>query len=136
MNDSKEIYCLNSIHSVIVSSFLQKIEDIIEECSMYDEDVEEFGDIIENLIIYHNTLGVTAMDGETTYEEWYLSLPNNVYWAATGYFASLTVSKNKDKDIEFFREKMLSLITKTIKSLNSSLIIQPWTENENKIHLN
>jgi hypothetical protein len=124
------------MHSVIVSSFLSKIEEIVEECTMYEEDIYEFKDIIENLIIYHNSLGVSAMDGETTYEDWYLSLPNNVYWALTGYFASLTPSKNKDKDIEFFRKKMLSLIHKTIKSLNSSLIIQPWTENENKIHLN
>jgi hypothetical protein len=134
MNESKPIYCLNNMHSVIVSSFLAEIEEIVEECTMYNEDIDGFRDIIENLIIYHNALGVSAMDGDTAYEDWYLSLPNNVYWALTGYFASLTV--NKGEDIELFREKMLSLINKTIQSLNSSLIMQPWTESENKIHLN
>ena len=134
MDSCVDIYCLNKRHSKIISNFLDDLEDIIEECTLYPEDLAQFRYVIEDFIAFHNGLGVYALDGVMEYKSWYLSLPNNVYWATKGYFAALTLKKGDD--LLFFQEKILSLILKTINSLDNSLIIQPWTERENKVNLN
>tara|TARA_R110002074_G_scaffold161515_3_gene319705 strand:+ start:286 stop:606 length:321 start_codon:yes stop_codon:yes gene_type:complete len=106
----------------------------MDECTYYNEDLDGFTELINDFIFFHNGLGTYALGGEIDYQSWYLSLPQNVYWATKGYFASLTLKKGEN--IEFFQEKVLSLVLKTIKSLDASLIIHPGTESENKINLN
>ena len=95
----------------------------MDECTYYNEDLDGFTELINDFIFFHNGLGTYALGGEIDYQSWYLSLPQNVYWATKG-------------NIEFFQEKVLSLVLKTIKSLDASLIIHPGTESENKINLN
>ena len=134
MNENAEIYCLNRRHSSIVCQFLQDLEDIINEVAYYDEDYQGFKEVIDRIILFHNGLGVYTMDGEVDKTTWYLSMPNTVYWATVGYFAAITPKKGEDLDK--YRKKVLSLISKVIKRLELSLLIQPGTENEEKINLN
>jgi hypothetical protein len=134
MNENAEIFCLNKRHSHIVCEFLQDLQDIINEVTFYDEDYEGFKEVIEKIILFHNGLGVYAVTGEIHKINWYLSMPNTVYWATIGYFASMTPEKKEDLDE--YREKVLSLISVVIKRLETSLVIQPGTENEEKINLN
>lgn len=134
MKENAEIYCLNKRHSSIVCEFLQDLEDIINEVAYYDEDYEGFKEVIERIILFHNGLGAYAMEGEVDKINWYLSMPNTVYWATVGYFAAITPEKKEDLDE--YKEKVLSLISIVIKKLELSLLIQPGTEAEEKINLN
>jgi len=134
MNENAEIFCLNRRHSDIVCDFLSDLEDIINEATFYDEDYDGFRDIIEKIILYHNGMGAYTMDDLIDKKTWYLSMPNNAYWATIGYFAALT-PENKD-NLDEYREKVLSLISVVIKRLEMSLVIQPGTENEDKVNLN
>jgi|TARA_R110000787_G_scaffold118062_1_gene228789 hypothetical protein len=134
MGKDVEIYCLNKRHSKIVCGFLVELEDIINDATHYDEDFEGYKKVMDKFITFHNNLGIYAILGEVDYENWYLSLPNNVYWATIGYFASVQVTEGEDLDK--FKEKVFSLISITLKKLDRSLIAQSWTESEEKIHLN
>ena len=134
MNKNAEIYCLNKRHSSIVCEFLQDLENIINEVAYYDEDYDGFKDVIDRIILFHNGLGAYAMSGEIDKTNWYLSMPNTVYWATVGYFAAIT--PEKEEDLDKYKEKVLSLISGVIKRLELSLLIQPGTETEEKINLN
>ena len=134
MNENAEIFCLNKRHSYIVCEFLRDLEDIINEATLYDEDYDGFKEVIEKIILFHNGLGAYAVTGEIHNLNWYLSMPNTAYWATIGYFASLTPKKKED--LCEYKEKVLSLISVVIKRLETSLVIQPGTENEEKINLN
>ena len=134
MGKNVEIYCLNKRHSKIVCEFLMQLEGIIDKATFYDEDFEGYKEVMERFISFHNELGVYALLGEVDYDSWYLSLPNNVYWATLGYFASVEVSKGGDLDK--FKLQVFSLISKTLNRLDRSLVVQSWTESEEKIHLN
>lgn len=129
-----DIYCLNKRHSKIVCGFLRDLEVIINDATYYDEDFKGFKEVMEKFIFFHNELGISAAIGDVDYENWYLSLPNNVYWATIGYFAS--VQCKEEDDLDEFKEEVFSLIYRTINKLNRSLIVQPWVENQEKIHLN
>jgi len=129
-----EIYCLNKRHSKIVCEFLSDLERIVSDATYYDDDFEGFKEVMNKFISYHNELGVYAVLGSVEYDNWYMSLPNNVYWATLGYFAS--VQAEGDDDLSVFKLKVLSLISKTMDRLDRSLISQSWTETEEKIHLN
>lgn len=134
MGKDIEIYCLNKRHSKIVCEFLMQLEDIIDKATYYDEDFEGYKKVMEKFITFHNGLGIYALLGEVDYDSWYISLPNNVYWATLGYFASVEVSKGEDLDK--FKGEVFALISKTLNRLDRSLIVQSWTESEEKIHLN
>jgi len=134
MGKDVEIYCLNKRHSNIVCEFLMKLEDIIDKATYYDDDFEGYKKVMEKFITFHNSLGIYALLGEVDYNSWYISLPNNVYWATMGYFASVEVSEGENLDK--FKGEVLDLISKTINRLDTSLIAQSWTESEEKIHLN
>jgi hypothetical protein len=129
-----EIYCLNKRHSKIVCEFLMQLEGIINKATFYDEDFEGYKEVMERFISFHNELGIYALLGEVDYENWYISLPNNVYWATLGYFASVEVSDGEDLDK--FKGEVFALISKTLTRLDRSLVVQSWTESEEKIHLN
>tara|TARA_R100001244_G_C5163443_1_gene131198 strand:+ start:1037 stop:1441 length:405 start_codon:yes stop_codon:yes gene_type:complete len=134
MSDEVEIYCLNKRHSNIVSEFLRDLQDIIDEATYYDEEYEGFKDVIARVILFHNGLGIYTLDGEIDKISWYLSMPNTVYWATVGYFAALT--PKKEENLDEYRKKVLSLIENVVERLELSLLIQPGTENEEKINLN
>jgi len=134
MRKEVEIYCLNKRHSKIVFNFLIELEGIIDRATFYDEDFEGYKEVMEKFITFHNSLGVHALLGEVDYDSWYISLPNNVYWATLGYFASVEVSQGEDLDK--FKGEVFALISTTLHKLDRSLIAQSWTESEEKIHLN
>ena len=134
MINGVEIYCLNKRHSKIVCEFLMKLEAIIDKATYYDDDFEGYKEVMGKFIDFHNNLGLNAILGEIDYDSWYISLPNNVYWATIGYFASVEVSEGEDLDK--FKEQVFALISKTLNRLDRSLIAQSWTESEEKIHLN
>jgi hypothetical protein len=134
MSYEVEIFCLNKRHSNIVTEFLRNLEDIINEATYYDEEYEGFKGVIERVILYHNGLGINTMEGEVDKINWYLSMPNTVYWATVGYFAALT--PKKEENLDKYRKKVLSLIENVIERLELSLLIQSGTESEEKINLN
>jgi hypothetical protein len=111
-----------------------QLEGIINKATFYDEDFEGYKEVMERFISFHNELGIYALLGEVDYENWYISLPNNVYWATLGYFASVEVSDGEDLDK--FKGEVFALISKTLTRLDRSLVVQSWTESEEKIHLN
>tara|TARA_R110002074_G_scaffold1973_3_gene11876 strand:+ start:3349 stop:3750 length:402 start_codon:yes stop_codon:yes gene_type:complete len=128
-----DIYCLNKRHTSIILDFLSDIEDIIEEL---EEDYENssFYIVIEKIVEYHNAMGALVMKSNIPKQEWYLSLPNNIYWASIGYLSSLD-EENEEKTVECCR-KILSLVDVTLDKLEMSLIIQKGDEYEEKINLN
>tara|TARA_R100000152_G_C6757891_1_gene181744 strand:+ start:1031 stop:1435 length:405 start_codon:yes stop_codon:yes gene_type:complete len=134
MESLTHIYCLNKRHSKIVKDFLSELEAIINEATYYDDDFAGYQEIIKNFITFHNELGLYAIMGEVDYENWYKSLPNNVYWASMGYFAA--VQSEEHEDVGIYKLKVLSLISETLVKLDRSLIAQSWTESEEKKHLN
>ena len=134
MGKGVEIYCLNKRHSKIVCDFLMQLEGIIDRATFYDEDFEGYKEVMKNFITFHNHLGVSALLGEVDYDSWYISLPNNVYWATIGYFAAVEVSEGENLDK--FKGEVFSLISSTLKRLDRSLVAQSWTESEEKIYLN
>ena len=83
----------------------------------------------------HNGIGILSLDGEITKDEWYLSLPNNLYWATLGFFASLDDDKESPL-LDIYKEEALNVIEKHIKKLKNSLIVQSITDGENIKNLN
>jgi hypothetical protein len=135
MKEIADIYCLNKIHTEIVFDFLSEIQSVIDKSVSYDERCEKFDKIVEQIILVHNGIGVLSLDGEITKEEWYLSLPNNLYWATLGFFASLD-DYNESPLLDIYKEEALDIIEKYIKRLKNSLIIQSITDTENIKNLN
>ena len=69
-----------------------------------------------------------------SYKEWYVSMPNNLYWATRGYLANLQL--NQDESTYLIEEKLLSLTLIVLEELNKSLLTHPYTKKEEKINLN
>tara|TARA_R110000824_G_scaffold72595_2_gene185187 strand:- start:10974 stop:11378 length:405 start_codon:yes stop_codon:yes gene_type:complete len=134
MSLTQDIFYLNKRHSSIISTFLDDIEELVNEVSCYNEDLVGFDVIMKSIIDFHNGLGEYVLYGSIGSQEWYVSLPNNLYWATKGYLANLEL--NQDNDMSLCEEKLLSLTVDVLKQLNNSIIIQPFNEEEQKINLN
>jgi len=134
MSLKQDIYCLNKSHSVIINAFLDDIQMIINDVVIYNEDAVGFEVIVAKTIDFHNGLGEYVLFGNVGYHEWYMSLPNNLYWATKGYLVNLAL--NQDEDLSLCERKLLSLTINVLRELNKSVIIHPFTEEERKINLN
>lgn len=135
MNEIADIICLNKRHTNLVLYFLADLQSIIDKAVSYDERMHQFDRVVEQILIVHNGIGVSSMEGNVSYEDWYLSLPNNLYWATIGFFASL--DKNEESPfIEVYKDEALEVIERYIKKLKNSLIIQNVTDGENIANLN
>jgi|TARA_R110000823_G_scaffold14707_4_gene48286 hypothetical protein len=134
MGINNEILYLNERHSVIINEFLYDIRNVIDEVTMFNEDYEGFESLLDRVIDFHNGLGEYVEGGRVDRREWYMSLPNNLYWATQGYIANLAL--NHEEDLSEFEGKLLSLTVDVLQRLNRSLLVHPFTKKENKIHLN
>tara|TARA_R110002167_G_scaffold130546_1_gene314034 strand:+ start:1124 stop:1528 length:405 start_codon:yes stop_codon:yes gene_type:complete len=134
MSFKNDIIYLNERHSLIINEFLNDIHDVIEEVTMFEEDYIGFELLIEQAIEFHNGLGGYVELGSVNRRDWFVSLPNNIYWATKGYISNLAL--NQDEDLYLFDDKLLSLTVDVLGKLNDSLLIHPFTEKENKINLN
>ena len=135
MKEIADIYCLNKMHTEIVFSFLADVQSVIDKSVSYDERCEKFDKVIEQIIVIHNGIGVLSLDGSISKDEWYLSLPNNLYWATLGFFASLD-EEEESPLLNIYKEEALDIIEKYIRKLKNSLIIQSVTDRENIKNLN
>ena len=116
MSLTQDIFYLNKRHSSIISTFLDDIEELVNEVSCYNEDLVGFDVIMKSIIDFHNGLGEYVLYGSIGSQEWYVSLPNNLYWATKGYLANLEL--NQDNDMSLCEEKLLSLTVDVLKQLN------------------
>ena len=135
MKEIADIYCLNKIHTEIVFSFLADLQSVIDKSVSHDKRCEKFDTVIEQIIVVHNGIGVLSLDGSISNDEWYLSLPNNLYWATLGFFASLDYEQESPL-LDIYKEEALDIIEKYIRKLKNSLIIQSITDGENIKNLN
>jgi len=135
MKEIADIYCLNKRHTEIVFSFLCDLQSVIDKSVSHDKRCEKFDSVIEQIIVVHNGIGILSLDGEITKDEWYLSLPNNLYWATLGFFASLD-DYDESPLLDIYKEEALDVIEKYIRKLKNSLIIQSITDGENIKNLN
>lgn len=134
MSPNKEIYYLNKTHSAIINSYLLDVTNLISDVTMFDEDFIGYELLVDGVIDFHNGLGIYVEDGNVNRKEWFISLPNNLYWASRGYIANLAL--NEEKDLSLFEEKLLSLTVKVLGELTETLLVKPFTEQEYKINLN
>jgi hypothetical protein len=134
MASEQEIYYLNKQHSVIVNNYLDDMAELVYSATFFNEDYVGYQNLIDNVITFHNGLGEYCLDGTVNAREWYISLPNNLYWATKGYFNSLLLYQ--EKDIDDVEEKLLSLTVSVLEELNKSIVIYPSTENNMNINLN
>ena len=135
MKEIADIYCLNKRHTEIVFSFLCDLQSVIDKSVSHDKRCEKFDRVIEQIIVVHNGIGILSLDGEITKDEWYLSLPNNLYWATLGFFSSLD-DYDESPLLEIYKEEALDIIENYIRKLKNSLIIQSITDGENIKNLN
>jgi len=134
MSINNDIIYLNERHSSIVNEFLNDIHQVIDDVTMFEEDYIGFEVLVEKAIEFHNGLGGYVESGGVNRRDWYMSLPNNIYWATKGYISNLAL--NQDEDLYLFEDKLLSLTVDVLEKLNDSLLVHPFTSKENKIHLN
>lgn len=134
MSLKKDVYYLNTRHSKIINEFMSDIQDIIKEVTLFNEDYYKFQDLSSNVIDFHNGLSEYIILGGVNSIEWYVSLPNNLYWATKGYLSS--INANEEVDVVFYEEKLLSLTVDVIAKLHNSFLIQPFTDKERNINLN
>ena len=134
MSLKKDIYYLNTRHSEIITEFLYDVQDIVKEVTFFKEDYIEFQSLSNGVIDFHNGLSEYVVLGGVDCLEWYVSLPNNLYWATKGYLSS--IQSKEEVDLIIYEEKLLSLTINVIGKLNNSIVIQPYTDRDIKINLN
>jgi hypothetical protein len=134
MDYEQEILFLNEQHFVIVDKYLNDVTDLVYNSTFFNEDYVGFQSLIDNVITFHNGLGKYCLEGTVEAREWYISLPNNLYWAAKGYFNSLLLYQNQD--IEGVEEKLLYLTISVLEELNESIDVNPSDLNYMNINLN
>ena len=128
------ILFLNEQHSTIVRGHLADMEGVINSVTFFDEDFVGFQVLIDDILRFHNGLGEYVNIGNVDAKEWYMSLPNNLYWATKGYMANLQL--NEDVSLYEYNEKLLSLTVDVLRKLNESIVINPSTEEDRIINLN
>jgi hypothetical protein len=134
MSYKEEIYFLNNRHSVIINDYLTKVQNLMDSSTFFNEDYVGYEVLVLNVIDYHNGLSKYVSEGLVNRRDWFVSLPNNLYWATKGYLANLQLNQNED--IYYCEEKLLSLTLDVLDELNESILIHPFTEKEYKINLN
>ena len=85
---------------------------------MFEEDYIGFELLIEKAIEFHNGLGGYVELGSVDRRDWFVSLPNNIYWATKGYISNLAL--NQDEDLHLFENELLSLTVSTLEKLNKN----------------
>jgi hypothetical protein len=135
MKELTDVYCLNKIHTKLVFNFLSELQSVIDKSVSHDKRCEKFDLVVEQAIIVHNGIGVLSIDGDITSDDWYLSLPNNLYWATIGFFAALD-DEMESPLLENYKDEALSVIERYIRKLKNALIIQSITDGENIKNLN
>jgi len=128
------ILFLNKQHSDIVNQHLLDVQDVIDKATFFNEDYIGYELLVENAVKFHNGLGEYVKIGNVNPKEWYMSLPNNLYWATKGYMSNLQL--NEGVDLYLYEEKLLSLTVSVLQKLNESIVVNPFTEGEQKINLN
>ena len=134
MSYKEEIFFLNRKHSAIINDYLTNVQKLIDDSTFFAEDYKGYEDLILNVIEFHNGLSEYVSVGSVCTKEWYVSMPNNLYWATRGYLANLQL--NQDESTYLIEEKLLSLTLIVLEELNKSLITHPYTKKEEKINLN
>ena len=134
MSLKKDVYYLNTRHSRIINEFMSDIQDLVQEVTLFNEDYNEFLNLSSSVIDFHNGLSEYIIIGGVNSIDWYVSLPNNLYWTTKGYLSS--INANQEIDLVLYEEKLLSLTVDVISKLHKSFIIQPFTDKERNINLN
>jgi hypothetical protein len=129
-----EIFYLNKEHSKIINSYLDDVYSLVYDATFFTEDYEAFEDLIHGVVAYHNGLGDYVATGSVNRREWYISLPNNMYWCCKGFFANLQLYQ--EQEVQDYEQKLLSLTINVLDRLNTSIIASPLTEKEININLN
>jgi len=129
-----EIYYLNKEHCTIINEYLDDVYNLVYEATFFEEDYVNFERLIEGVVSFHNGLGEYVSGGSVNAREWYISLPNNLYWVSKGYFSSLQLYQ--EQDVYDYEQKLLSLTIDVLDKLNKSIIKQPLTEKLININLN
>tara|TARA_R110000787_G_scaffold109283_1_gene217876 strand:+ start:982 stop:1389 length:408 start_codon:yes stop_codon:yes gene_type:complete len=135
MKELTDVYCLNKLHTNLVFNFLSELQSVIDKSVAHDKRCEQFDLVVEQAIIVHNGIGVFSIEGDISNDEWYLSLPNNLYWATIGFFSSLD-SDMESPLLDIYKNEALIVIQNYIVKLKNSLIIQSITDGENIKNLN
>ena len=113
---------------------MSDIQDLVQEVTLFNEDYNEFLNLSSSVIDFHNGLSEYIIIGGVNSIDWYVSLPNNLYWTTKGYLSS--INANQEIDLVLYEEKLLSLTVDVISKLHKSFIIQPFTDKERNINLN
>lgn len=129
-----EIFYLNKEHCAIVNDYLDDVYNLVYEAAFFTEDYEKFEELMHRVVAYHNGLGEYVAEGSVNRKEWFISLPNNLYWCCKGYFSSLQLYQ--EQEVDFYEQKLLSLTIDVLDKLNRTIVINPLTEKEKNINLN
>tara|TARA_R110001592_G_scaffold86130_7_gene254234 strand:- start:1643 stop:2047 length:405 start_codon:yes stop_codon:yes gene_type:complete len=134
MVEKMGIYFLNNGHEEIITEFLDDMQGMISDYTLYEEDFDSYKSIILGTVEYHNSSYDSVQIKVLSETSWILSLPNNLYWATLG-FLSTTRCKSDIKKSKF-DDEMLTLIIDTITNLESVLLMVAHHDDDNKMYLN
>jgi hypothetical protein len=109
----------NTMHQIIINDYLKLMLSFVKEISS-ETKYENFKEVLELIIEYHNSYGKDVNDGN--WNDWLMIIPINTSVMVNGYFAGIQTKRNLEsiRAYKLLLDNALEMLVKDLRDIEKN----------------